>query len=304
MVAVEANQVVAVAFVVAHEDVLAVDGAVVAPPSLGFLDGLALGMSVAVERDVVLAQEGKHLFLSVWHRCGSLGVVARRSGPAGLRLEISGKVLQKALASVLNLLPRLLEVAGVPGVVHFLWPFCEVEQEVELPEGIASADGFHVPKVPVVHADEQVEAVIVAGRHLPRPLAFAPDAVFGQLPSGRRIDGIANLLVRSGRRLYVEVLCPSGLLHQVLHHELCHRAAADVAVADEKYAYHNIYILTGCKDTKNNSQFTTSHFPNFTNSHFHQDLCLFRTQSVPSVLRIYNLPAVAADIIFAENTLV
>ena len=65
VVAVEADEVVLVALVVAHEDVLAMHGAVVAPPSLCLFYGLALGMLIAGKRDVVFLKVPKHLFLSV-----------------------------------------------------------------------------------------------------------------------------------------------------------------------------------------------------------------------------------------------
>ena len=53
VVAVKTDEVVLVAFVVAHKDVLAVNAAVVAPPAFGFLDGLAFGVVVAFVGDAV-----------------------------------------------------------------------------------------------------------------------------------------------------------------------------------------------------------------------------------------------------------
>ncbi len=46
VVAVKADEIVAVAFVVAKEDVLAVDASIVLPPAFGFLNGLAFGVMV------------------------------------------------------------------------------------------------------------------------------------------------------------------------------------------------------------------------------------------------------------------
>ena len=43
VVAVEAYEIMAVAFVVAEEEVLAVNAAIVLPPSFRFLDGFAFG---------------------------------------------------------------------------------------------------------------------------------------------------------------------------------------------------------------------------------------------------------------------
>ena len=68
VVAVEADEVVLVALVVAHEDVLAVHGTVVLPPALCFLDGLALGMLVTGEWDVVCLEVFKDFLLSVGHQ--------------------------------------------------------------------------------------------------------------------------------------------------------------------------------------------------------------------------------------------
>ena len=56
MVAMEADEVVLVAFVIAEEKILAVDAAIVFPPALGFLDGLAFGVAVAGVRDVMLVE--------------------------------------------------------------------------------------------------------------------------------------------------------------------------------------------------------------------------------------------------------
>ena len=53
VVAVEAYEIMAVAFVVAEEEVLAVNAAIVLPPTVRVLDGLAFGVVVAGEWDVV-----------------------------------------------------------------------------------------------------------------------------------------------------------------------------------------------------------------------------------------------------------
>ncbi len=64
VVAIEADKVVLVALVVAHEDVLAMHTAVVVPPAFRLLDGLALGVIVARVRNMVPVQPGKHHFLT------------------------------------------------------------------------------------------------------------------------------------------------------------------------------------------------------------------------------------------------
>ena len=64
VVAVEANEVVLIALVVAHEDILAVHRAIVLPPAFSLLDGLALGVFVAGEWYVVCLEEVKDFLAS------------------------------------------------------------------------------------------------------------------------------------------------------------------------------------------------------------------------------------------------
>ena len=52
----KANQIVLIALVIAHKDVLAMHTAIVLPPAFSLLDGLALGMVVAGERYLMLSE--------------------------------------------------------------------------------------------------------------------------------------------------------------------------------------------------------------------------------------------------------
>jgi hypothetical protein len=63
----EANQVVLIAFVVAHEDVLAVHRTIILPPPLSLLNGFALRVVVTSEGNVVLSQVSEDSFLSFRH---------------------------------------------------------------------------------------------------------------------------------------------------------------------------------------------------------------------------------------------
>ena len=65
VVAWEADEIVLVTFVVAHEDVLAMHAAVIVPPTFGFLDGLTFGVVVGGEGYVVLCEIAKHPLLAV-----------------------------------------------------------------------------------------------------------------------------------------------------------------------------------------------------------------------------------------------
>ena len=64
VVAREANEVVLVALVIAHEDVLAMHASVVVPPTFCLLDGFAFGMIVGGERNVVFSEIAQDFFLA------------------------------------------------------------------------------------------------------------------------------------------------------------------------------------------------------------------------------------------------
>ena len=64
VVAMEADEVVLVALVVAHEYVLAMHAPVVVPPALGFLYRLAFRVIVGREGDVMFAQIAQHALLT------------------------------------------------------------------------------------------------------------------------------------------------------------------------------------------------------------------------------------------------
>ena len=108
---------------------------------------------------------------------------------------------------------------------------------------IASADGLHVSDVTGVHSNKQVETVVVVPRHLPCRFAFTRDIVFCKLPSSRGIHFVPNLFGRCGCRFDVKVPVSSSFVNKVFHHKLCHRAAANIAMTNEKNPYHTEFIL-------------------------------------------------------------
>ena len=65
VVAGEADQVVLIALVVAHKNVLAMHTPVVVPPPFGFLYRLAFRVIVRSERDVMLLQIAQHTLLPI-----------------------------------------------------------------------------------------------------------------------------------------------------------------------------------------------------------------------------------------------
>ena len=64
VVTMEADEIVLVALVVAHKNVLAVDGTIVLPPALCLLNRLALGVVVASEGDVMFPEIAEYFVLS------------------------------------------------------------------------------------------------------------------------------------------------------------------------------------------------------------------------------------------------
>ena len=81
-----------------------------------------------------------------------------------------------------------------------------IHQQVQLSREIAAADAVHIPQVGLIHSDQQVELIIVGVGELPGRLARTVDAVLRQLPPGRGIDRVADLLRAGGGGLNVEWL--------------------------------------------------------------------------------------------------
>ena len=71
---------------------------------------------------------------------------------------------------------------------------------------VAAADAVHAAEVGLVHSNDQVVFLVVVVAELPGGVALAGDAVLRQLPPGRRVDRVANLLPAGGRRGDLELL--------------------------------------------------------------------------------------------------
>jgi len=142
-------------------------------------------------------------------------------------------MLEQSGATFEHIAPGGFEVAGVPRVGHVAGARGVVEEQMDFAFGVAAAHAGHVAEVPCIHADEQVEAVVVGTAELSGCVALTGDAVLGELATGWGIDGVAKFFGRCGSGLDVELLLTSGLADEVLHHVLGHGTAADVAVADK-----------------------------------------------------------------------
>ena len=152
---------------------------------------------------------------------------------------VLSQCFEQGLAAFEDVAPGGIEVAGVPGVGDFAGTGGVRHQHADLAVGVAATDAGHVADVPLVHADEEVEAIVVAAGHLTGALALAADAVFGELATGGGIDLVAELLGGGGCRLDVELAVEACLADEVLHHKFRHRTATDVAVTNEKYTRHD-----------------------------------------------------------------
>ena len=141
--------------------------------------------------------------------------------------------LQQSLTPLQHIFPSSLKIACVPRVSHFSWMSCKIHEHTNFPFGVTSADSLHVTHIPLVHADKQIETAIVGTTHLAGRLSFTGNIMLGQFPSSRRVDSIANLFRRGGSRLDIVVVGKTCFLDQMFHHELCHRTATDVTVADK-----------------------------------------------------------------------
>ena len=79
VLAVEAYEIVLCTFVVAHEDILAMHAAIIFPPTLRLLDGLAFGMVVAGEWDMVFSEITEYFFLSFHNSIIIMGTKVRKN---------------------------------------------------------------------------------------------------------------------------------------------------------------------------------------------------------------------------------
>ena len=152
---------------------------------------------------------------------------------AGRRLFLRFQGGQQAAAAVQDVAPGGLKVAGIPRVGHLAGAVGVFQQQVHLARRVAAAKPPHVVQVFLVHADQQVPGGVVGARQAARGLAGAADAVLGQLALRGRVDRVADLLAACRSRGNLVPPRAPGPPHQVLHHKLRHRAAADVAVANK-----------------------------------------------------------------------
>ena len=117
-------------------------------------------------------------------------------------------------------------------------------------------------QVRAVHADQQVVLVVVLIGELPRRVAVAGYPMLCQLAPRRGIDRVADFLPAGGRRFDMKLWRQPSPFHQVLHHKLGHRAAADVPMADKQDILHTD------SSPKTHLFLQYSRYPRFRQEHF------------------------------------
>ena len=141
--------------------------------------------------------------------------------------------LEQGGAAGCDIQPGLLKVAGVPGIGNIAGLGGEIKQQAQFMVRIAAADAAHRLEVAAVHADQKVVGLVV--RRLQQAGGFSVTSypVLGQLAARWRVDGIAELLRTHSSGSDLRAAGQAGALQQVVHYELGHGAAADIAVAHE-----------------------------------------------------------------------
>ena len=155
-----------------------------------------------------------------------------------LQVRAAAQMLQKRRAAAHDVGIRRAEIIGVPRVGDAALLPRERQQRTDLAVRVVREDAAEVARVVFVHRQQPVIGVVVARRDLHGGAVTDGDAVRAQLGAGGRVDVVADLLAAGRRRGDVKPLRQSLPLHHVAEDILRHRAAADIAVAHEKYFYH------------------------------------------------------------------
>lgn len=148
------------------------------------------------------------------------------------------QLLQESFTPLADLLINPLKAPGVPGILHFSGAVGVGEQQGTLALRVAAENHAQAGKIAHVHAEEEVEAVVVSALELPGTVISGVQAMLAQGVPGFGIDGVAQLLGADGGGIHLELLRQAALLQHVAEDDFGHGATADVAVADEEDVGH------------------------------------------------------------------
>ena len=109
------------------------------------------------------------------------------------------------MAARQHILPRCLEIVGVPRNGYIAGLLGVVHQEMQFSGKIAAADTVHIPEVGSVHAYQQVVLLVIGIGELPRRVTVAGYPMFRQLAPCPTIDWVADLLSAGCCRLDMEL---------------------------------------------------------------------------------------------------
>ena len=126
-----------------------------------------------------------------------------------------------------------VEVAGVPRVGDVAFLAAIGEEAADFAVGVAAREAVEVVHVLGVHADDDVECAVVGGGHECRTPLAEWNAMCTQDFACAAMGVAADLVTVERLGLHKDFIGKPRFAHEVFHDELCHRGAADVAVADE-----------------------------------------------------------------------
>ena len=111
-----------------------------------------------------------------------------------------------------------------------------LHQQRHLAVGVVPDETSHVPDVLTIHGHYVVVMTVIVARHTSGTSPVVYHAVHVEDLLGPFMDVVAQLLRARGTRCYLEGVLQTPLSDHILHYELGHRTAADVAVTYEQDA--------------------------------------------------------------------
>ena len=138
----------------------------------------------------------------------------------------------------------LLKSAGKPRIGNIARRIGKIEQLMDFPVTVLAEHPPDIAQIETVHADDIIVLTVIGFFELHGKMRFAGNAVAIECIKCRRIDRIAAVtpyFLRAGRTgSDHEIIRNAAPPHHILQDHLCHRRAADIAVADKHYFYHGL----------------------------------------------------------------
>lgn len=165
--------------------------------------------------------------LFLWQSNAFLHIFCKEGGAAGDEIAVGG-----------------FEVAGVPGIGNVTVDAGKGEEEADARGiGLTADDVSEKADITLVHTDEEIVAIIVSASDTTGMVIFEGNTMCLEGALGRGVDGITNHIVRDGGGVDDELVFTALAAHELLHDELSHGAAADVAVTEKKNGGHSGWVI-------------------------------------------------------------